>query len=317
MSSDLRNPSLRDVLPRGIAGNKAFFAFLVIACCAMPCPLFAGAARPSGDAAHSLTVGGRTRTYRVYVPHRTSLQAALPVVIALHGDQGSARTIERVSGFSEKADEAGFLAVYPNGTSWGHLPLRSWNAGTCCGYAMNARVDDVAFVEALLDDLTHRYPVDPRRVYVAGMSNGGMLAYRLACEVSDRIAAIAAVAGAMTFTPCTPIQPVAVLIVHGTEDAYVPYRGGRSALTGDERIDPSIEEATSFWARHNGCPRTPESARFGNVVQTRYAGCHDDTEVLRYTIEGGRHRWPGRHGHPEELPATDRIWEFFSRRATR
>lgn len=281
----------------------------------MPRPLLAGATRPSDDVVHQLTVGGRVRTYRVHEPPRTTRRVPLPVVLVLHGDKSSASRIRRVSRFDDTADAAGFLAVYPDGTGWMDVPLRSWNAGTCCGYAMNAQVDDVAFFRALLDDLAHRYPMDPRRVYVTGMSNGGMMAYRLACEMSDRIAAVAAVAGAMTSSPCSPSGPVSVMIVHGTDDVYVPYRGGRSHFTGDERRDPSVEDAVSFWTRQNGCLREPDTVRVGHAVRTRYAGCRDDTEVLLYTIEGGRHRWPGRHEKDTELRATDRLWEFFSRRA--
>jgi polyhydroxybutyrate depolymerase len=133
------------------------------------------------------------------------------------------------TGLNEKADEAGFLAVYPNGT--GEKRSLTWNGGNCCGYAVENQVDDVGFVRALLDDLEKVVTVDPSRVYATGISNGAIMAYRLASELSDRIAAVAPVAGPMGTATCSPRRPVSVMHFHGTDDQFAPCRraGGRGA----------------------------------------------------------------------------------------
>jgi polyhydroxybutyrate depolymerase len=142
---------------------------------------------------HSIRVGGLQRSYLVHVPKGHSQTTPMPVVLALHGATMNAAMMAWFSGLNPKADEAGFLVVYPNGT--GTRESFTWNGGSCCGYAMQNNVDDVAFISALLDDLMRTHPVDARQIYVTGMSNGAIMAYRLALELSERIAAIAPVDG--------------------------------------------------------------------------------------------------------------------------
>ena len=129
------------------------------------------------------------------------------------------------SGLNQKADQEGFLAVYPNGT--GRFSSLTWNGGNCCGSAMQQRVDDVAFIDAVLDDLANVVNVDTKRVYATGISNGAIMAYRLASELSERIAAIAPVAGPMGTATCSPRRAVSVLHFHGTDDQFAPFNGGR------------------------------------------------------------------------------------------
>src|SRR5262249_41276708 len=148
-----------------------------------------------------------------------------PVVLAFHGGGSNAGQMVRFSGLNDKADQAGFLVVYPNGTGRLEQAL-TWNGGNCCGYAMLNKVDDGAFVRALLDDLGKVAKVDAKRVYATGMSNGAILAYRLASELSDRIAAIAPVSGPMGTEKCNPTRPVPVLHFHGTDDDFAPFKGG-------------------------------------------------------------------------------------------
>ncbi|PIQ83327.1 MAG: polyhydroxybutyrate depolymerase [Candidatus Omnitrophica bacterium CG11_big_fil_rev_8_21_14_0_20_63_9] len=265
-----------------------------------------------------LTVQGRARRYLVYAPK--VLPQAMPLVIVLHGHQGGARRIMRMSGMNAKADQAGFLVAYPEGSRWAVLGGGSWNADHCCGYARARAVDDVAFLKAMLERLRAEYRIDPHRVYVAGASNGAMMAYRLACELSDQIAAVASVSGTMQPEACHPSHPVSILMVHGTADTYVPYAGGDGAATADHRMDASQDAVAAFWVRHNGCVASPHGGRQGNVEILEHTDCQGTSATKRYTIHGGGHAWPGgRRGWlfgdrpTHEFLAIDAIWEFFER----
>src|SRR5712691_11431037 len=167
-----------------------------------------------GNHTRSLEVDMRTRTFLVHVPSSYDGKKPFPVVLAFHGGGSNAEQMVRFCGLNETADKHGFIVVYPNGT--GRLEkLLTWNGGNCCGYAMRNRIDDVAFTKALLDDLAKVVKVDTKRVYATGMSNGAIMAYRLASELSDRIAAIAPVGGPMGKEKCAPKRPVPVIHFHG------------------------------------------------------------------------------------------------------
>ena len=160
-------------------------------------------------------------------------------------------------GLNEKADKEGFIAVYPNGT--GRLEqMLTWNGGNCCGYAMWNNVDDVGFTRALLDDLAKVANVDAKRVFATGMSNGGIMCYRLASELSDRIAAIAPVSGTMGTATCNPKRPVSVMHFHGTDDEFLPFKGGkRNQAAGTESYFYSVEHSIHAWVKADGCPEKP------------------------------------------------------------
>jgi polyhydroxybutyrate depolymerase len=171
-------------------------------------------AQARGDR-QSFTHDGRTRTYIVRPPRDVANnRTPLPVVLVLHGGGGNAVNAERMSGFTELVERERLIAVYPDGT--GRLPttLLTWNADHCCALAMTERVDDVGFIAALLDTLAARYPVDARRIYVTGMSTGGMMAHKLARELPQRIAAIAPVVGAVFVGAPPPKGPVSVLAIN-------------------------------------------------------------------------------------------------------
>ena len=277
---------------------------------------------PAGTQRYRLHVDGRARTYLAHAPPATREHTLLPVVIVLHGHGGTASKAMRISGMNRKADAEGFLAVYPNGSSWAGMPWRSWNAGSCCGYAESKGIDDVAFLRALIADLRQAFPVDPARIYVTGMSNGGMMAYRAACELSDLVAAIAPVAGALSAPSCAPAHPVSVLIIHGTNDQYVPYEGGRSSVTHDTRVDPPVMETAEFWARQNCCAGSLQQHVRGRIAHAWFPDCAQGAAVEVYTVQTGGHAWPGGRrgwlfgdGPTRELSATDVMWEFFARHA--
>src|ERR1700722_11882219 len=168
-----------------------------------------------------LTVAGLSREYVVHVPEGHDQKTPMPVVLALHGATMNGPMMAWFCGLNRKADDEGFIAVYPNGT--GTHSSFFWNGGNCCGSAMKNKVEDVAFINALLDDLRRIYPVDPQRIYATGMSNGAIMAYRLAAELSDRLAAIAPVSGSVGTEVSRPKRPVSVLHFHGTLDEYVPF----------------------------------------------------------------------------------------------
>jgi len=268
----------------------------------------------------TLWIDGRRRTFLLHLPPLADHAHVLPLVIVLHGHGESAAHVARISGMSTKADQAGFVVVYPNGTGWMNLHPLSWNAGSCCGYAMHRGADDVGFLQALIADLQQHDHTDPKRTYVIGISNGAMLAYRLGCELTEQIAAIAPVAGSLAVPSCTPTAPLSVIAFHGTADASVPYAGGQSPLTRDRRIDPPVATAIAFWAQHDACLPHPQTGEHGDIVREAYVGGAEGTEVVLYTIRGGKHAWPGgkrswRFGDrpTQEISATDLIWEFFTR----
>jgi polyhydroxybutyrate depolymerase len=277
------------------------------------------AARP-GDYERSMTFGERERTCLLHLPPAYDGQNALPLVIALHGGGGNAQGAAEMTGMSAKADEEGFIVVYPEGTGRLKDRLLTWNAGNCCGYALDNKEDDVAFVQALIARLQQELKIDPRRVYATGISNGGMMAYRLGCELSDKIAAIAPVAGALNNEECRPTQPVSVVIFHGTADEHVLYEGGKPEKKADpqDRVDKPVSYAVSFWVEHDRCPAIARKEEKGNVVRETYSGCQDGTEVILYTVKGGGHAWPGGgqgwlfgDEPTKEISATDVMWEFF------
>lgn len=252
---------------------------------------------------------GVERTYVVRVPRTADSTRAPPLVIALHGRGGTGERMAHWSGFDAKADTEGFLLVAPDGTG----SPRGWYTG----FAPGGAIDDVGFIGALIDTLSVRYPIDRARVYVAGHSNGGVLAHRVASDLSTRIAAAAAVAGAMgvrsgdgrTTSIETPRAPVPILILHGEADDIVPYNAIALSPRGSRPIP--APEAARFWARANECailePQRDTIAR-GRVLRDRWERrCR--AAVLFLTVREGGHGWPrGDAG----IDATDVIWEFFA-----
>ncbi len=197
-----------------------FLAILLMLLAGEPAAL-----RP-GDHSRSLEVDGRNRAYLVHVPPQYDPAAPMPMVLAFHGGGGNANNMVAFSGLNEKADQAGFIVVYPEGS--GRLPrMLTFNAGNCCGKAAESKIDDVAFTRLVLDDLERIANVDRWRVFATGMSNGAMMCYRLAAELSNRIAAIAPVAGPMGTKDCQPVRAVSVMHFHGDADEFAPFKGGR------------------------------------------------------------------------------------------
>jgi polyhydroxybutyrate depolymerase len=260
------------------------------------------------DKTYTLRSGGLDRTFDVHVPASYDPTRPTPLVFDFHGYTMTSQEEILLTGMNAKADRAGFIAVHPEGT--GTTP--SWNAGACCGDAALDKVDDVAFVRAMLDDLEVELCVDERRVYSAGMSDGAFLSHRLGCELSDRIAAIAPVAGVLGVPTCTPSRPVPVMHFHGTADPLVPY-GGSPTLGF-----PPVLDTFRGWATRDACTGDPTiTFEKGDARCQTYAHCDGGAEVTLCTITDGGHTWPGGLPVPAlgktttDLDATDAMWTFF------
>jgi polyhydroxybutyrate depolymerase len=267
----------------------------------------------------SIQVNGRERTYMVRAPRDRS--GLLPVVIVLHGGGGNARNAEVMSGFTRLVERERLIAVYPNGSGRLGDRLLTWNAGHCCGYAMDQRVDDIAFIDAMLDALARDYPMDVQRIYITGMSNGAMMTHRLAAELRHRPAAIAPVVGAVFGDEPAPISAVSAIIFNGLKDRAVPAAGGLGAGVGRRAWDgvpPSPNEAQGeYWRRAGGCDATSRVID-GSRVITRTWACPDGRAVELHQIKDGGHAWPGgRAGRARAdapstaMDATTVMWEFF------
>lgn len=272
-----------------------------------------------------IMVDGIERIYLVHLPPSYSAKTSTALVIVLHGAGGDAEGWAGYSGFVPLSDSNGFIAVFPEGTGI----IKVWNAGHCCGSAQRTQVDDVGFIKAMLADLSLTYNVDSRRIFVSGMSNGGMMAYRVAAELSDQIAAIGVAAGtiggkARPLDPKIvipePTTPVAVIAFHGKLDQNVTYAGGTVVDTAAKRVDLSVAESIAFWVKADGCtaPPTQTSSPSGSIIVDTYGGCKANTTVVLYSIADQGHAWPG--GAPrlfkeekptQEISAAQLSWEFF------
>lgn len=247
-----------------------------------------------------LVVDGEARRYHLYVPDSVDSPAAL--VVDFHGLAGTAAEQDELSGMRAKADAEGFVVAQPEGRG----ALQYWET-SAEGVAVTG---DVAFARAVVADVAGRVDIDLDRVFATGMSNGGGMANRLACEAADVFAAVAPVAGAYTTDDlCTPSRPVPVLVIHGDSDLTVPIRGLGSLL-------PSITDFAAGWADRNGCaPGATSRSVAADVSLLEWSGCAAD--VVLYVVAGGGHGWPGttkplaRAVTTTSISATDLMWDFF------
>jgi len=287
---------------------------------------FASAKRPAcapadakpGAALTCAVPGFERRPYDVHLPEGYGPARPVPVVLAIHGGGGHSRGAARTScpGGDIKSSDClhamagreGVAVVYPNGTGSRLVPsMRTWNAGggaggwqCVSGRACKDGVDDIAYFRALLDDLSRWVAVDSRRIYATGLSNGGAMSHRLACQMADRIAASAALGGAnqyATTSVCAPPRPVPVLQIHGTADPCWRYEGGKAACAQrDDTAKIAVEESMRIWAAINGCASAQAARPVASeprieTVELRWAGCRAETALIR--MQGGGHVWPG------------------------
>lgn len=311
----MRRHILRCVRPAAVA-----LAGLLMTGCAL------AGALPARSHAYVVPVGAQMRSYILHVPRGLGPDDHPALVVMLHGHGARAESFERSTGMSQKADREKFIVVYPQALGSPSV----WHSAV----DGSIRIDDVAFIRTLIDSLVARHHVDPRRVYVAGHSNGAFMAYRIGSALSSRVAAVGVSAGSIgritrrgdTLRIRTPAEPVAVIAFHGKADRSVPYDGGPE-VDGPRHIVPT-PESIHFWVTGNGCNPVAASDTVdgGNVIRDDYTGCQNGSEVVLYTIVDGTHRWPGDHtpwwkfsgntGH-SSVDATDLMWAFFEAHARR
>ena len=260
----------------------------------------------------------------------------MPLLIVLHGGGGTGRNMVKLTlgGFDEISEKKGFVVVYPDGIE------KHWNDGRKSeetGYrAHKDNIDDVGFISSLIDNLINKMNIDPKRVYVTGMSNGAIMTYRLACELSGKIAAAAPVAGNIPqniLKHCVPSKPVSILAINSTNDPLVPFSGGDvTGPYGMKKLGKviSAEESVKFWADENNCSKAPiitpvpdnDPHDGTRIKKEEYANGRNNSEVVLYVIEGGGHTWPdgyqylgkkiiGKTSH--DINATEVIWQFFEK----
>lgn len=255
--------------------------------------------RPSGKCASArrrIEPEGQKREYLIHVP--PALLPATPLVIVLHGYKGTAESMEQYSGFSAVADRAGFLVVYPQAQG----ESAAWNLNL-------GPNNDVAFLNAVMDDAQAICGDDPARVYVVGLSRGGGMANRLACDDAPRIAAVAAVSGAFyRHLDCSPARPMPILAIHGLKDSVVPFEG-RPESPDNLHATPKLRDWAAAWASRDGCSLVPDptSPVQGEQRQT-WRNCRAQSEVVLRAIEQMGHEWPS-----APTNAADAVWDFFQR----
>lgn len=249
----------------------------------------------------AVDVDGTPRSYDLFVPTTYDPTALAPLVVNFHGLFGTPPQQAEFSQFDATAETHGMLVAYPEGIG------QSFNAGVCCGTASSTDVDDVGFARALVADVAAKMCVDPRRVYATGMSNGGHMAHRLACEAADLFAAAASVTGVLSLAGrCTPSRPISMIQFHGTADLIVSYDGF-----------PNVPDMMAAWAARNGCSASSEvTFDQGDMLCETWPGCDAGVEVSLCTIDGGGHCWPGNgsclFGHSStELHASEVIATMF------
>ena len=268
---------------------------------------------PSAAPAETIRLGDRS--YRIDLPPRA---ANAPVILALHGGGGSADQFARTSGLSTPANRQGYAVIYPEGTG----RAGTWNGGYCCGSAARNRVDDMAFLDSVIADATARFRLNPRRIYLTGMSNGSIMAETYAALRPGKVRAVAGVAGTMDTSRIKPAGPMPLLHIHGTADSMVPYAGGKgdTSLTRTNFASVASVEA-AFRAPFPMLAQTErviDRADDGTrVLERNYTDGAGTTQIRILTIEGGGHAWPGsrraaRQGSTRDITANAEVLRFFA-----
>jgi polyhydroxybutyrate depolymerase len=277
----------------------------------------------TGLVSHKLTIGGSDREYYLYTPAILKPSQSVPLVIGLHGGRGQPQQFARTTNFNKLAQKQGFIIAYPVGID------RNWNDGRDSKTLPTQ--NDVAFIRAMIDDIQKTRQIDPSRIYATGISNGGFMTQRLACELGDRISAFAAVASTMAApisSACKSSPPVPILTINSPVDQFVPWQGGMMPR-GAGGVILSVAETTDFWRTKNGCSQKPivttaksnAPADGTKVIVADHRTCQSGREVVQVTIAGGGHTWPSGSNQPaalvgvtsNQIDATSYIWDFFQR----
>ncbi len=310
----------------------------------------AGAATPelapmAGSYTFHLTYGGRARDYRLHVPPAASSGQPLPLVLNLHGATQNGFLEELQTGMDNSADQNGYLVAYPDGTRISKVltpdPVAKnaqygWNAGQCCGLPVTRHINDVGFLEKVIADIAAQTPVDLRRVYMTGISNGGMMAYAMASEASDHVAAVSSISGQVELPTIHPSRPVPTLEFHSLDDPIAKWAG---VPNQDPRLRLSVMEGIDQWVKADGCTSravtgttivgaTGSISAGETATPVTYRGCRAGTEVALWRFTGSGHVWPGSllNTGPKStwllggvgrgivlVDANEAMWQFFQR----
>ncbi len=264
------------------------------------------------DVAEGLIDQGQNRAYFLHTPLTDTANHPEPLIVALHGSGMQGKEMADKTALSQLADREGFVVVYPDGLK------KKWNVSG------KAAEDNVAFVHALIHQVENARSIDPQRIYVVGLSNGGILAQKLACEDPHEIAAIATVAASLPTqfsAHCQTQNPIAILMVNGTADTVVPWQGGASPTihVGRNLSVPSIPAVIDFWQQHNVCQSPAQVQAISDRVEvTNYADCQAQSEVMLVTLKGATHIWSGGgYGQSAYGDTTTRVWQFFQHHSLR
>ncbi len=312
-----------------ITGEQKYFGAL-IALLILSIPTLLSCAHANRSVEQRFRYGSAERTYLLYCPSLRSDQSGdRPLVLVLHGGGGTHRAMVRLTKkrFDALADRDGFFVVYPQGID------NSWNDGRSdrISGAHRKGIDDVGFFSKLIDHLIAEYPIDADRIFATGISNGGLMSFRLGCSLPDKIRAIAPVTAQIpsAIEPlCRSESAVSLAVFNGTEDPLVPYDGGQITVIRQQRGEVlSTNETIEFWRRKIGCSpqaavtELPDVAEDGTrVTKIEYAQCKNESKVVLYRIDGGGHAWPGGHQYlpmrwigrtTRDIDGCDKIWEFF------
>jgi len=309
---------------RGIRRSALMVAIVgALSSCATLAPdVLDGTLARGFTSARHVRMGDWERDYLLHVPRQSPTNIfgrarRFPLVIVLHGSGATGEAVREQSGMDSVAEAHRFLSAYPDGSGELFGLSTDWNAGECCGGAHLDKVNEIAFLRAIIADVSSRLPVDPRRIYIAGFSDGARMAYRAGCEMASEVAAIAAVAGNLVAARCIPARKLPVIAFHGTADHEVPYDD--SAYTPPARPVPTeardLPPSVRFWMATDGCRNAEELRIAPHVVKSE--GLHCAADVVFYTLEGAGHRWPVDHSGRSagEISASSLIADFFLQHA--
>lgn len=279
-----------------------------------------------GDYTLSLKQDDIERFYKIHVPKNYKSENPTPLVLAFHGGLGDMeiQSTEKYYHQISKSESEGYIALFPNGYSkFKSGKLATWNAETCCGEARDKKINDIEFIKKIIEKTKSELNIDSHKIFATGISNGGMISYRIACELADIFKAIAAVASTDNVIDCNPKNPISILHIHANNDDHILFNGGMGPKAINKAAETefiSVPKTIAKWVRINECPKIPK--RILNIEGAYcdlYSPCKNHTEVKLCVTEKGGHSWPGgekpRSNSGESpssvISATDLIWDFF------
>lgn len=283
----------------------------------------------AGDYTFSIVHDSLTRYYRVHVPQSYDPKVATPLVVAFHGGGGDMNFMAKDENYEllSKSEETGTVVAFPNGISaFPSGKFATWNAGACCGTARDNKADDAGFIRDMVSHITQQLNIDQKRIFGTGMSNGGMMQYVIACELSDVFAAVASVAGTDNTASCAPKKPIPILHIHARNDDHVLFNGGAGENAFPNRAAvtdfTSVPETVSRWVKRYHCQ--PQAERVLEVTGAYCdvnRGCDGGAQIKLCVTETGGHSWPGNPGRngmlrkkeppSQAISANTMIWDFF------